>query len=916
MDVLKITAIKGDEMHYSSVIKTFVALSLSLVAGLDFAAGAPQANASPVSEIPISKTVATARAKGVPQAMLDGLLQGKPQSLIVEFDAGAVEAAAKKQQVAHGLSQEDRQIVEFKTAQYTKTKLRALSVLTRTEYNILSDYSHLPMAHIRLNTEQALNELIIQPEVKRVYIDRALKPVLTQSLPLVNQPSATIIGQAGQGATVAVLDTGVDFTNPVFGGCSSPGIPAGCKVVFSNNGSSDGSGHGTSMAGIVVGVAPNTKIASYDVFSGASTTTDSAVLNGINWAIANKSTYDIRAINMSLSRNVGGVGGCDVYYTPGMNAQAVGILPIAAAGNDGLVDQIGCPADNNQIIGVGAVYDANVGAKTYAGICSDASTRADQITCFSNSWWTMELLAPGAVIDVAGGSGSGTSQATAMASGAAAILSNLVPTLSVYGAIPGNPWATELGRRLTKSSITITDPRNNYSFPRLNLSDAIRPFGDEFSAANSFFFGLNGQPYNNINATKEAGEPNHAGNAGGRSLWFTLANSNITGLVSIDTQGSTIDTLLAVYTGNAVNTLTLVASNDDNGAPNGASSLTFDFQSSQTYYIAIDGKNGASGLVFANTKFAPPLNDDFINAEILSGSSGSITPASSPNNIGVATSEPGEPLHAGQVGGGSVWFEWTAPQSGQVIMDTVGSGFDTLLGVYQGNSVTTLLEIASNDDDGSTQGTSKVVFWATAGNTYKIAVDSKQNGAPAVSSGVIQLDWSTNPNARSDLAVTSVTSSPNPPWLGGAVQYTALITNSGPDFALGLAVSFTFDTNAYSFNTSPQGNCSVSGNIVTCQSPGAMSLGETRTFRVVFDVKSTSPLSTNISVSTNSETPDTNTTDNTVALTNQPILVSAPADPYDNDIPTLPQWGMIFSAALLLLIGMRRSADKRNPRVC
>lgn len=913
MDVLKITAIKGDAMYYSSLIRTIMALLFCLAGGSGSAAGAPQANTSPVSAIPVSKAIAMARAKGVPQAILDGLLQGKPQSLIVEFDAEAVEVAAKKQQVARGLSQEDKQIVEFKAAQYAKTKLRALSALTRTEYDTLSDYSHLPMTHIRLNTERALNELIIRPEVKRVYVDRTLKPVLAQSLPLVNQPSATIIGQTGQNATVAVLDTGVNFTNPVFGGCSSPGVPTGCKIVFSNNGSSDGSGHGTSMAGIVVSVAPNAKIASYDVFFGSSTTTDSTVLGGINWAIANKSTYDIRAINMSLSRNVGGVGGCDVYYTPGMNAQAVGILPIAAAGNGGLVDQIGCPASNNQIIGVGAVYDANVGTKTYAGICSDASTRADQITCFSNSWWTMDLLAPGAVIDVAGGSGSGTSQATAMASGAAAILSNLIPTLSVYGAIPGNPWATELGQRLIKSSITITDPRNNFNFPRLNLSDAIHPFGDEFSAANSFFFGLNGQPHNNINATKEAGEPNHAGNAGGHSLWFRLANSNISGLVGIDTQGSTIDTLLAVYTGNAVNTLTLVASNDDDGTPNGASSLTLDFQSSQTYYIAIDGKNGASGLVFSNTKYAPPLNDDFVNAEILSGGSGLITPASSPNNIRVATSESGEPLHAGQVGGGSVWFELTAPQSGQVIMNTVGSGFDTLLGVYQGSSVTTLLEIASNDDDGSTQGTSQVVFWATAGNTYKIAVDSKQNGVPAVSSGVIQLGWSTNPNARSDLAVTLASSSPNPPWRGGTVQYTAFATNNGPDYATGLAVTFTFDTNAYSFNSSLQGNCSVSGNIATCQSPVAMSLGETRTFRIVFDVKSTSPLSTNISVSTNSETPDINTTDNTVALANQPIL---PADPYDNDIPTLPQWGMIFSAALLLLIGMRRSEDQRNSCVC
>src|SRR4030095_11067859 len=66
------------------------------------------------------------------------------------------------------------------------------------------------------------------------------------------------------------------------------------------------------------------------------------------------------------------------------------------------------------------------------------------------------------------------------------------------------------------------------------------------------------------NATKEAGEPNHAGFPGGRSVWFNwTAPTNVT--VRIDTIGSAFNTLLAVYTGNAVNALTLVAQNDDVG---------------------------------------------------------------------------------------------------------------------------------------------------------------------------------------------------------------------------------------------------------------------------------------------------------------------------------------------------------------
>src|SRR5206468_6387973 len=67
---------------------------------------------------------------------------------------------------------------------------------------------------------------------------------------------------------------------------------------------------------------------------------------------------------------------------------------------------------------------------------------------------------------------------------------------------------------------------------------------------------------NNSTATKEAGEPSHAANIGGRSLWWCLATTN-TVPVTLDTLGSSFDTLLAVYTGNVVNALTVVASNDD-----------------------------------------------------------------------------------------------------------------------------------------------------------------------------------------------------------------------------------------------------------------------------------------------------------------------------------------------------------------
>jgi hypothetical protein len=60
-----------------------------------------------------------------------------------------------------------------------------------------------------------------------------------------------------------------------------------------------------------------------------------------------------------------------------------------------------------------------------------------------------------------------------------------------------------------------------------------------------------------LGATKEAGEPNHAENAGGKSVWFKFISAE-TRVVRINTMETNFDTLLAVYTGASVNNLTLV----------------------------------------------------------------------------------------------------------------------------------------------------------------------------------------------------------------------------------------------------------------------------------------------------------------------------------------------------------------------
>jgi hypothetical protein len=117
------------------------------------------------------------------------------------------------------------------------------------------------------------------------------------------------------------------------------------------------------------------------------------------------------------------------------------------------------------------------------------------------------------------------------------------------------------------------------------------PANDAFAAAQAVSTGA--ATGTTDGATKEPGEPNHAGNSGGHSVWFR-GTAPTTGFVTFTTQGSAFDTLLAVYTGSSVNQLTLVGSNDD--APGVKSStVRVPVTKGVTYSIAIDGHNGASG---------------------------------------------------------------------------------------------------------------------------------------------------------------------------------------------------------------------------------------------------------------------------------------------------------------------------------
>lgn len=219
----------------------------------------------------------------------------------------------------------------------------------------------------------------------------------------------------------------------------------------------------------------------------------------------------------------------------------------------------------------------------------------------------------------------------------------------------------------------------------------------------------------NATATKESGEPNHGNVTGGKSLWWSWT-APASGLVTVSLDGSTFDTTLGIYQGNAVNSLVSVAQDDDGGAGSSSRAL-FNAVADTTYQIAVDGYSGASGNINLTVK-PGILNDNFADSLQLIGTSDYVVGS----NVG-AYWESGEPYHWQTTGEKSVWWRWQAPASGLVTITTAGSDFDTLLAAYTGSAVSALTLVANNDDANGSVVTSQISFMANAGTIYRIAVD-------------------------------------------------------------------------------------------------------------------------------------------------------------------------------------------------
>lgn len=316
-------------------------------------------------------------------------------------------------------------------------------------------------------TRDAAIELANSPDVAWIELDRKARPLQAAapqaSQLLIRSDQVNNTGTRGAGQVIAVIDTGVDYTVPALGGGPIPNgkVIAGNDFPDKDSDPMDCDGHGTSIAATAAGptgVAPDAKLVALKVFGSTNamntsckdTADFSDIYAALNWCVTNQATYGITVINISLGGEFDDSmdhGYCDTD-DPGSAtaidaATAAGMPVFVAAGNDALTNTLAVPGCVSSALAVGAVYADNHSRVSWSDgaggtLCTDQQVTPDTIVCFSNSASPLALLSPGAfwtVVTKGGGldSFSGTSPATAAASGAAALLRQLRPDLTPIG---------------------------------------------------------------------------------------------------------------------------------------------------------------------------------------------------------------------------------------------------------------------------------------------------------------------------------------------------------------------------------------------------------------------------------------------------------------------------------------------------
>lgn len=345
---------------------------------------------------------------------------------------------------------------------------------------------------------RALQALAGNPQVMRIDLDvgGSANAVAPDESSVLNKVSGLqVLGLDGRGMKVAVIDSGVDTDHPdlrsrlVDQACfCSPGnsgsggcCPNNTATQFGSGAAEDNNGHGTNVAGIIVGegtqaprgalpAAGLVAVKVLDANNRFCCTSD--VVAAMDWVASHHP--DVGAVNLSVGTDALFAGDCDATtaWTQALSAaidalQGNGAVVAVSSGNDGSLTQMAAPACIRKALSVAATWDYSGGVVTFLG-CTESSTAPMQPTCFSDRSATTDLFAAGAFVTSTGNNGhtstyGGTSQAAPMAAACALALKQAAPAATVAQRMDA----------MTLSTTRLNDTASGRQYPFLDCLDAV-----------------------------------------------------------------------------------------------------------------------------------------------------------------------------------------------------------------------------------------------------------------------------------------------------------------------------------------------------------------------------------------------------------------------------------------------------------
>ncbi|MBP2322585.1 subtilisin family serine protease [Kibdelosporangium banguiense] len=311
---------------------------------------------------------------------------------------------------------------------YDDTKREDIPLIVSGQDIVATKVLDLPSIHstaVRVDKKTGLSRL---PPAGEIWLDGPVRTALDKSIPQVGAPEAWRSGHTGKGATVAVLDSGIDAAHPDLAGS----VLKAENFSTATTGPGDYNGHGTHVASIITGdhprysgVAPDAKLLSGKVVDDEGFGSESEIIAGMQWAAAQGADV----VNMSLSFHYPSDGGDPLSQAVDRLTAQTGTLFVIAAGNNPTRPPAPPGAADSAL---------TVGAVDHNDQLAEFSTRGPR---FGDDAIKPDMTAPGVDIAAAkathGTSGdpvdaahvrmSGTSMATPHVAGAAAILAGQHP---------------------------------------------------------------------------------------------------------------------------------------------------------------------------------------------------------------------------------------------------------------------------------------------------------------------------------------------------------------------------------------------------------------------------------------------------------------------------------------------------------